>query len=174
MSNIIRKLHVGCGTVHLDGYVNIDLRFVNGVTDMIASCDDLPFDNETVDEIVSFHLIEHFDEPEAINIMTHWYNLLKKGGKLIIETPDVIQMAKQMLNAFEKEKRVRPGYIYGCHSKKGRETILNDNHKWGYTQESLRAYLLDVGFEFVSTSCGTDYHAQQADSSWFVRVEATK
>ena len=168
------KLHVGCGTVKLDGYVNIDLRMVDGVTDVIASCDNLPYSENTVDEIVSYHLIEHFDEPEAKKILGHWHSLLKDGGICIIETPDVIEMARKMISVHETMQMVRPGYIYGCHDKAGRETIVNDNHKWGYTQESLRKYLLEVGFKYVSTSYGTDYHATGSDPKLFVRAEAIK
>lgn len=172
--NDLLKLHVGCGTVKLDGYVNIDLRQVKGVTDIIASCDNLPYAENTVDEIISYHLIEHFDEPEAKKVMSHWYSLLKDEGQCVIETPNVIEMARKMISVYETEELVRPGYIYGCHDKTGRETIVNDNHKWGYTQQSLRKYLLDIGFKYVSTSYGTDYHATESDPKLFVRAVATK
>ncbi len=168
------KLHLGCGTVHLDDYINVDLRNYKGVADVVASCDALPYEKETVDEIISFHLFEHFDEEKAKDLLKYWYNLLKFDGKLIIECPNILNLCKRMLEVYEKDGNLRPGYIFGAHSRIGRESIPNDVHQWGYTPESLSKYLVDAGFSIISTGDGTDYHAQQSGPGMTVRVEAKK
>jgi len=54
--------------------------------DMIVDAESLPFETDTFNFIIASHLIEHFAYPEAI--MEWWIATLKKGGILILITPD--------------------------------------------------------------------------------------
>src|SRR5438876_997559 len=63
------KLHLGCGPNVIEGYVNID-KFTVG--DGIANHDilDLPYPDDSVDEILAEHVVEHMpfaDEPRSRN-----------------------------------------------------------------------------------------------------------
>lgn len=168
------RLHIGCGTVRKEGYTNVDLREIPGITDMVADAADLPFEKNTVSEIISFHLIEHFDQPRGKKLIKYWYDLLKEGGKLIAETPDLLAMVRRFVKVYEEEGRIRPGYMFGCHNKEGREEICNDNHLWGYTQETLAEVFKEVGFREIKTTEGTDYHSREYGAGFTVRVEGTK
>lgn len=54
------KLHLGCGNIKLEGYINVDIR-KTPATDMVHDCArELPFKDEEVDEIYAVQLIEHF------------------------------------------------------------------------------------------------------------------
>jgi len=167
------KLHVGCGMSKLFDYTNIDLR-ETPCTDVVADCRNLPYLQDSVDEIISFHLIEHFDEPHIIDLLKYWYSLLKKGGKLIAETPNTIGMARRFVKVYEEEKLTKPGYLYGCHNKEGREGIPNDNHLWGYSPESIKKYFEDIGLKNVIVTEGTDYHSRDYDEGYTIRCEGTK
>jgi len=169
------KLHVGCGSIKMKGYVNTDIS-KTPATDIIADCFELPFQPETVDEISSYHLIEHFDKEEALNLLRYWHSLLKVGGKIIIECPNIVGMVKRFLNAYEETNEPNPGYLFGHCSNINREHILNDYHKWGYTQETIKKTLEKVGFESVIVSEGTDYHAKgyNYEPGYFIRAEAIK
>lgn len=170
------KLHLGCGTVHKDGYVNIDLRNdIPGTVDLVADCfKPLPYSLGTIDEICSYHLIEHVDEPNFKRLLNYWKSLLKPGGKLIAETPNVIALAKRLIKVYDEEGLTRPGYVYGCHSKEGRQGIFNDNHLWGFSQESLKQYFEEAGFMNVVVGEGTDYHHAQYGDGYTIRCEGTK
>ena len=54
------KLHLGCGSVHLDGYVNIDVENWAGACDLTADAKKLSmFDDDSVDHIFNHALLEH-------------------------------------------------------------------------------------------------------------------
>ncbi|CRF32903.1 type 11 methyltransferase [Brachyspira suanatina] len=54
-------------------------------TDIIASGDDLPFKDNTVDFILSSHVLEHFFDP--IKALKEWYRVTKKGGYILMLVP---------------------------------------------------------------------------------------
>lgn len=171
----IIKLHLGCGTIRKEGYINIDLRTDVDTVDLVADCFKvLPFKENTVDEILSYHLIEHVDEPNFKRLLKYWKSLLKTNGKLIAETPNLIGLAKRFIKVYDEEHVTKPGYIYGCHSKEGREGIFNDNHLWGFSQESLKQYFEEAGFRDVVVGEGTDYHFRDYGVGYTIRCEGTK
>ena len=87
------KLHLGCGGTYLDGYVNIDFSpnektIMNIRADVYCDIRDLNYEDDSIDEIRSHHLFEHFNRVDALRILIKWRRWLKSGGKLVIETPD--------------------------------------------------------------------------------------
>jgi len=55
--------------------------------DIIASGDDLPFKDNTLDYVVSSHVIEHFFDP--ISTMKEWYRVIRPGGFIFCIVPHV-------------------------------------------------------------------------------------
>lgn len=94
------KLHLGCGSVYLPGYINIDQ--LEGQekgaekrrVDIDSNLLDLKFKKSTVNEIRLHHVFEHFHRWQVTALMFHWNLWLKKGGKLLIETPNFYKCAK--------------------------------------------------------------------------------
>lgn len=82
------RLNVGCGHVPVDDYANVDGRDLPGV-DVVADVADIPFRADTVAEIYSSHLLEHFPlEHFRRVVLPHWFGLLKPGGTLRAIVPD--------------------------------------------------------------------------------------
>tara|TARA_R110000737_G_scaffold253188_3_gene262619 strand:+ start:3531 stop:4073 length:543 start_codon:yes stop_codon:yes gene_type:complete len=81
------KLHLGCGTKEIPGYVSVDIQNFKNV-DICADIRNLPFESNSIDEIYSCAAIEHFGRQEWKEVITHWYDLLKKGGILRLSTAD--------------------------------------------------------------------------------------
>lgn len=105
------RLHLGCGKFGMDGYVNIDYPITEHTTvkqlgaDLHADITTLRFPAQTVDEIRLHHVFEHFNRVTALELLIRWANWLKTGGRLHIETPDLIGSAKTLLsNASWKTK----------------------------------------------------------------------
>jgi len=87
-----RKLHLGCGGIYMDGFIN---------TDVIGRCEmyiditkKLKFQKGSLNTIYSNHLIEHIYLKEAIFHLDECYRILKDDGKLIISTPDMGKIIK--------------------------------------------------------------------------------
>ena len=83
------KLNLGCGSDVKFGYVNVDQNpkykpdLTGEVIPVLYS-----FDDETVTEILSFHLINYFSHSSLIDFLEQCFRVLKKEGELIIEGPD--------------------------------------------------------------------------------------
>lgn len=98
------KLHLGCGTSYLDGYLNIDYEQAKHSVMQVkvdATADitkDLNFPENSVDEIRLHHVFEHFNRVEALVQLIKWHKWLKLNGNLIIETPDFEYSIRQILN----------------------------------------------------------------------------
>ncbi|HDR9474544.1 class I SAM-dependent methyltransferase [Burkholderia multivorans] len=76
------KVNLGCGHIAMPEYINIDAREIPGV-DVVADVGGLPFDEGSVDEVFSSHLIEHFPQEELRRrLLPHWRSMLKPGGAL--------------------------------------------------------------------------------------------
>ena len=59
------KLHLGCGGTYLEGYVNIDYltteqTIMNVKADIYQDITTLEYDDNSIDEIRSHHMFEHF------------------------------------------------------------------------------------------------------------------
>lgn len=80
------KLHIGCGRRRLEGYVHIDGADFPHIDHHDVT--KLPFEDNSVDECYSAHLIAYFDRIEVQELLDEWYRVLKPGGVMRIATPD--------------------------------------------------------------------------------------
>ena len=95
------RLHLGCGEIRFDGYVNIDYppdlhNVMNVQPDAYANILRLDFPAESVDEVRLHHVFEHFNRETALALLIRWQAWLKEGGLLRIETPDLMGSAKTL------------------------------------------------------------------------------
>ena len=90
------KLHLGCGKLKLDNFINIDVT---------SDCADLKFDftnlsifnDSVVEEIYICHALEHFKRRDIVNLLLEWNRVLQTGGLLRIAVPDFEKVAQQYL-----------------------------------------------------------------------------
>lgn len=88
ISNGTIRLNLGSGPYDVDGYLSVDARDLPNV-DIVADVANLPFADNSIDEIFSAHLIEHFTTETLQKVlMPYWKEKLKNGGKLRIIFPD--------------------------------------------------------------------------------------
>ncbi len=174
------RLHLGCGAQKLPGYINIDCR-KSKTTDVVCDIRALPYPDNSVDTIESYHVFEHmpvclhanvddgYGEKYGllITVLKEWYRALKPGGNLVIEMPDLDKTIEAYLKAddAEKEKLLIP--IYGSF-RGGDDT---DIHRWGANEARLTHMLLSAGFKYINFVEATDYHK---DICPCLRVEAIK
>lgn len=85
----MRKLHLGCGRSHMEGFINIDVvDFGQEVVRDITR--GLPFDDDSVDEIYSHHALEHISQGKDIEfVLLEIWRVLKVGGTFECVVPHV-------------------------------------------------------------------------------------
>ena len=146
------QLNLGCGKRYKEGFVNID-AFDTTVADMFMSVEDLAFPSNSVDAIEACQLIEHLGYLHAISALAEWFRVLKPGGTLLIETPDLDSSMKQYIHGDHDAKKELLTWIYGVESP-GME------HRFCFPKILLKDLLKKSGFTEITTSCFTaeKYH----------------
>ncbi len=136
------KLHLGCGKLKLEGFINIDL---DETADIVHDIKNLKiFEDESISEIYASHCLEHFSRREIVNILLEWKRVLKVGGILRIAVPDLESCIK-LYNEDPDNIFLLMGLIYG-----GQRNEL-DYHKFGFTFATLSDTLTSLGFESVKS-----------------------
>lgn len=161
------KLHLCCGDVYLRGYINCDIEGesveywpINPNETTLEKYFKYPFgsprrpiirDNfldmtkvwpiqtDSVKVIVMISSIEHFNKKEGLFIVSEINRVLRSGGKLIIDFPD---LKKNIETYYETNPEFLMELIY-CNQKNE-----FSYHKWGYTEESFKE-LLGSGWKSI-------------------------
>jgi len=146
------RLNLGCGDKILPGYVNVDVApSRNGAhPDVLCDLRKLSaFASGVADEILSVHVVEHFWRWEVEAILTEWVRVLKPGGRMVIECPNLAAACEALL----ADPDVGPGpegnrsmwVLYG--DPAWRDPLMC--HRWGYTPQTLAKLLRGTGLEDV-------------------------
>ncbi len=105
------KLHLGCGTKIIPGFINIDVRKLDGV-DIVTSIDNLyMFKDNSIDLIYCCHVLEHLSRKSIQPILNEWHRVLKPNGILRISVPNF----ESIVEYYNKTKTLIPllGLLYG-------------------------------------------------------------
>ncbi len=139
------KLHLGCGTKKLEGWVNIDSvpecrpDLVHDITRP------LPYADQTVDELLAEDLLEHFDKYIRYLVFYEWTRVLKVGGKITLQVPDFKTI---LLRYFKFGYDNFVDFIFGENLWESKIYIGHfGNHKWGYSQKTLKEFVGPFGIE---------------------------
>ena len=89
------KLNLGCGDNLLDGYINVDKY--DKAADVQADITELPYEDNSVDKIVAYQVIEHVPYNLNDKLFAEIYRVLKPAGTAILETPDIDVVAVKIL-----------------------------------------------------------------------------
>ncbi len=154
------KLHLGCGNRHLEGYTNIDLRKTS-TTDLVCNITKLPYPDNTVELIETYHVIEHLPRHDLPKALKEWFRILSPGGVLIIECPDFDKAVKEYIEGNEK----RINNIFGL------QRFPGDTHMFGYNFKRLKNLLEEAGFRDIQEREPQDYHTKDEPC---LRIESFK
>lgn len=135
------KLHLGCGDKHLDGFVNIDIRFLAGV-DKIDNIRFLRrYSTNSIEEIYACHVLEHFSRWEYESVLRRWFDILLPGGLVKIAVPDFESIVKQYSRGTQLKDLM--GLLYG-----GQDYEENFHYVvWDF--DTLNKDLAKIGFEKI-------------------------
>ena len=146
------KLNLGCGDKILPGYTNVDVVTERAGNKPDINCDirELSiFESDYADEILAVHVVEHFWRWEVNKIILEWIRVLKPGGKLILECPNLKSACEEFLknpdlNALPGKEGQRTMWVfYG--DPRWQDPLMV--HRWGYTPQSLGRLLHECGLK---------------------------
>lgn len=153
------KLNLGGGKMKLDGWTNVDIRDADICADIRA----LPIEDNSIDQVLLVHVIEHFTYEDADKVLKEIYRVLKRGKKVTIEAPDILET----FNQYSDHVEVLSRHVYGIMPENG---DIGDCHKSGWTAQLACRHLTNLGFIVVSEGHGILHGYPQRD----FRVEAVK
>lgn len=125
----------------------------------------MPLDDMCADEVHSYHFIEHVHEWEAPALVHEFHRLLRPGGKLILELPDVAKACENLLKGLGDQMSMWPLYGDGSH----KDPYMC--HKYGYTPKSITA-LLKPYFEDIKI-LNPETHGRRANRDMRVECRST-
>ncbi len=141
-------LHIGCGSVYFDGWVNMDLDSPKADRhhDMRQP---LPYDDNSVSFIYNEHFIEHLSVAEGLAALKEFYRVLAPGGVVRIATPDLRYVLFRYFFFWRRQDWLK---TYGYQWIQTRAEMINIGmREWGhqylYDEEELGRRLREAGFE---------------------------
>ncbi len=173
------KLNIGSGDAKMEGYINLDAIWNPKVTDVLYDMvlDELPFEDNSVDEIRSDYTFEHIGPLAHKFCLGEWLRVLKPGGVLHLLVPNILVFCEQALHDAANiplgedptgKQPIPPlEHFYQCmiglfsqHGKQYRDQYPFLEHRWGFCEGSLKALLEENGFVDV------EYRAEFIDPSY--------
>ena len=133
------KLHLGCGNVYIQDWVNVDIA--NEKADREEDATVLQtIDDNSCDIIYACHVLEHIGRKECIPALELWKQKLKVGGTLRLSVPDISKIV-EVYDGTNLD--IFLGLLYGG------QIDEYDYHKVGFDEPLLRSVLRQVGFKDV-------------------------
>lgn len=167
-------INVGCGRRYREHMVNVDIVALPGrkAPDVMADALNIPLPDNCADEVMSIHNLEHIDYWQAGAAIAEWKRLLKPGGQLTLEMPDIIKCCKNMLSGYTHSGKdpVQFSYwgIFGDPTTKDPFMM----HKWGWHPGTLAALLQQHGMVEIREAA-PQWHTGGRDHRDF-RMESRK
>lgn len=168
------KLHLACGHDYTEGYINVDLYAPeDAVCDARFDVQKLPYDDNSIDEIKAFHIIEHFHFFDIKDMLEEWNRVLKPGGRLWLETPDFLESCRSFVEGSPvmniEEWRVLLYNHFFAHP-----WVPGQTHKFLFTETQLKTNLEWAGFKNISRKDPASKYVLPYTVHLFLNVEAFK
>jgi predicted SAM-dependent methyltransferase len=198
------RLNLGCASRLLSGYINVDLdsieeikkRYPNIEIDedqqfLRANILDLPFEDNTVDEIRADAFMEHMSFKEESQMFKEVYRALKPGGLFVFSVPDFEDAVRKWLAAEEDwrdfyrddDEAIAQSHWFGQYSYStssrwgyltaaifGPQNSPGQFHKNAYTEGKIIAICNKIGFEKPEI----DRFLWKGDRDTMIRVRVKK
>ena len=183
------KLNLGSHNKRIEGFTNVDVLDLPNV-DIRHDLTEFPypFEDNSVDEILMEEFLEHIPFRYSVGVLKECHRILKEGGKLSIQVPDIKEMMFAYWNGqicecvAHKPKDKADGMAkldcpdckgYGrVHPNRwfyafvGAQKHDYDTHRNIYTPEKMEAELEEAGFNKIDIGFD-EFH-------WKIKARATK
>lgn len=131
------RLNLGAGNKAFEGWLAVGLEAHHDVKADVRS---LPLPDDYADEAMAIHVLEHLNRWEAPAALREWRRVLKPGGLLVLELPDLLKCCKAVLSGAPPRNGLLG--LYGDPAE--REELMM--HRWGWTPAEVIKELQAAGF----------------------------
>lgn len=165
-------LHAGCGSKvnkpprEFCAYKEVRLDCNRMVEpDIVSSIVAMPMvDDASYDAVMACHVLEHLFAHEAAMALAEFFRVLKPGGKILIQVPDLQTIGGRLAadmpdNVIYSSPigHITPlDMLYGHKGSVGAGNLFM-GHRYGYTQGNLTTALRHAGFDGVEIDRNTEY-----------------
>lgn len=147
------KINVGAGRHILDGWCNIDVQRsprAKRDPEIFADARNIPLPDECADEVMAIHVFEHFYYWECASVLAEWRRLLKPGGLLVLELPDLLKCCQNVVDGTTDSGKHKDQFgMWGLYGDP-READQYMAHRWGWSPGSLSSFLRENGFRAIA------------------------
>jgi len=147
------RLNIGCGNMILKDWINVDLH--NPKADIKGDARKMPFEDNYADYLWASHVIEHLHFYDGQTAIKEWKRVLKPGGTIAIETPNLIELCKYFLESNE----ITRIDLYNAFFSSGWEP--GQAHLFLYTPTQLGWTMKEIGFKNIRQTYAFRYIGQE-------------
>lgn len=146
------KLNLGAGDSSFEGFTSVDKY--DEAADVRADICELPFDDNTVDEIKCYQTIEHIPYNQSEDMFREMFRVLKPGGFAHIECPDIMFAAREIIKSGDIDQKWIQ-HIYGEYFRpwdigrygEGAVDHIGSKHVTGWTFLRVKRFCEPLGFK---------------------------
>lgn len=154
------RLNIGAGNKAFEGWTSVGLEPQHEIQADVRS---IPVPDHYADEAMVIHVLEHLNRWEAPAALREWRRVLKPGGLLIIEQPDLLKCCRAVLAGAAPREGLLG--LYGD-PREGDGMMM---HKWGWTPAELIKELQAAGFTKIKEK-PPQFHGRRVNRD--MRIEA--
>ena len=153
--NKVRKLHIGCGSNTLSGWLNSDFNPAAVGAMHLDATQIFPIGDNEFAYVFSEHMIEHISYAQGLQMLTECFRVMSDKGTIRISTPDLsflIDLYKDQKSDLQKEYVEWSINRYMPEIDDYDETFVINNfvRNWGHTfiydEKTLRSSMEKAGF----------------------------
>lgn len=140
------KLNLGSGGIEYPGFLSVDL--LDRRASIIMDITKLDFPENSVLEMICIHAIEHLSPFVVLDTLKLWNRILKPGGKLTLELPDLESLCERYLKANTGQRYGLTNCIYGAVNTRdyGEVSDISSPHLYGWDRQMMFDMLCNAGF----------------------------
>ena len=146
------RLHLGCGSTRLEGWVNIDCTAGSAADVIWDLYNPLPLEDNSCALVYSEHFLEHIPIIVVPTLLRECWRLLQNDGVIRIAMPSLRILVEKYLDDWRDQDWL---HLPENASIATRGEMLNAalrwwGHQWLYDEEELQRRLVDAGFKDVT------------------------
>lgn len=134
------KLNLGCGASRLPDFVNIDIDASVEPDQVFDFTGKFPYDDNSVDEVVCYHTLEHIPKWKHEFIFDEVFRVLIPDGVFRIAFPEFLICAENWKNNYKGKREFWEATIFG------RQSSPHDFHVCIMSRRDLALQLIGHGF----------------------------